>query len=397
MKFLSNIKRLFSPSNNYSMRILIENSGFTNRGDQLMIKAVMEQLSQRMPNAQLLVKKDVFLQNPTYCIAHHLYPLTLSKSKIKQSRIYKKIVNTLLGDDWMVTSGDVDVILDCRGYHVADWRINNQEYVEYLKSFYSSFTKKSKKYIMLPQAFGPFHNTYSQQVAQMLHEQADYIYAREPESYGYLKTLFPSSKKIGIAPDFTCLTTPQLGQSILLPKQNFVLIIPNAKMIEKANTTSQYLTFMTEIAKDLMEKGEKVYLLNHEGSKDEDLCRLVNENLGNSLPILTNLSGVDIKAIIKDCKLLICGRYHGVVSGLTQGVPTLCTAWSHKYVELLKEHDCINNILDVLNIPDAKQKIQDALHFPQTYISNPECERKIEEQVNAMWENIVNILYPGKL
>ena len=375
----------------YSHKILIENSGFTNRGDQLMIQAVVEQINRYWPHAQILLKKNAFLQNPSYCMEHKIFPLDLSKSRIKRSWLYKRAVNFLLREEWMVTPEDVDIIFDCRGYHMADWRID-KEYLDYLKYFYGRFTKKERRYIMLPQAFGPFNNKYSQEAMLMLHSIADCIYAREDVSYAYLRELLPESRKIAKAPDFTCLTEPYLNQRILLSPKSYVLIIPNIKMVEQhsGKDSNQYVDFLTMVAKHLQMKGENVYLLNHEGSDDETLLKQVNYNLGNTMPILTDLSGIDIKAIIKDAKLVISGRFHGVVSGLTQGVPTLCTGWSHKYAELLKEHECSDNFLLVEDINESISKIDAALNTPLNFSSKKGCNDIIKEHVNKMWEEIFN-------
>lgn len=131
-----------------------------------------------------------------------------------------------------------------------------------------------------------------------------------------------------------------------------------------------------------------MYLLNHEGKNDEQLLHIINDEFSGSLPILTNLMGTEIKALIKDCKLLISSRYHGVVSGLTQGVPTLCTSWSHKYEQLLKEHGCENNILDVNDISKSISIIEDALAHSSAYSSKGGCEEKIEYMVKKMWADV---------
>ena len=81
-------------------------------------------------------------------------------------------------------------------------------------------------------------------------------------------------------------------------------------------------------------------------------------------------------------------RYHGVVSGLTQGVPTLCTSWSHKYAELLCEHGCENNMLDVSNEDAALETIKMAIINPKDFSSKIGCEEWVENKVKKMWTRI---------
>ena len=389
MRILSKIKKLFKPSK-YSKKIFIENWGLENRGDQLMIISVMGQIRKYEPHAQILVPKHVFEQNPTFCIQNKLYPLELKNTGIRCSKLYTWMVNLLLRDEWINTPRQVDIILNCRGYYIADKWIMDDDFVSSLECFYKQFNKKGRRLIMLPQAFGPFENEYSKKAINIIYEQADMIYAREQQSYEYLSKVCPSTDKIKVVPDFTCLCLAEQNPSIQLPKKEYVLVIPNARMVDKttANISNSYLNFLIQIVKDLMARGENVYLLNHEGSGDEQLMHEINEKLDVELPILTNLSGSEIKALIKNSKLLISARFHGVVSGLTQGVPTLCTSWSHKYGELLREHGCESNMLEVNDISSSLKTIHEALAQPEKYSSKEGCEDAIENRVNQMWNEI---------
>lgn len=389
MKIVSSIKKLFKPSK-YSIKVFIDNLGFENRGDQLMIQSVMEQVRLHLPKAQLLVREHVFSQNQSYCIQNHLYPLQLKNTGLRCSKFYSWLVNTLLRDEWINSPRDVDVILDCRGYHITDHFIKDDDYVGFLANFYSLFNKKGRKLFMLPQAFGPFNNEASKAAIQIIFKQAAKIYAREQQSYNYLCSVLPKSNKIQIVPDFTCLCPAESAPSIQLPKNQYVLVIPNSRMLDKtdSNISNSYLQFLYEIVDYLVKEGEEVALLNHEGIDDEKLLYNINEKIDGRLPIFTNLTGTEIKAIIRDCKLLISARYHGVVSGLTQGVPTLCSSWSHKYAELLKEHGCDDNVLDVADIESSVGKIKDALANPTMYSSKDGCEKIVEEKVNNMWMEV---------
>lgn len=389
MKFLSKIKRLFKPSK-YSKKIFIENWGFENRGDQLMIQSVMGQIRKYEPHAQILVRKQVFEQNPTFCIQNKLYPLELKNTGIRCSKLYAWVVNMLLRDEWVNTPRQVDLILNCRGYYIADKWIMDDDFVSSLECFYKQFNKKGRRLIMLPQAFGPFENEYSKKAINIIYEQVDMIYAREQQSYEYLSKVCSNTDKIKVVPDFTCLCPEEPYPSIQLPKKEYILLIPNARMVDKtsANVSNSYLDFLIQIVSDLREQGENVYLLNHEGAGDEQLMHEINEKLDVEMPILTNLSGSEIKALIKNAKLLISARFHGVVSGLTQGVPTLCTSWSHKYGELLREHGCENNMLEVNDISSSLKTIHEALAQPEKYSSKEGCEDIIENRVNQMWNEI---------
>ena len=380
--------------NNDTYRIFIDNMGFVNKGDQLMIQSVLEQIRLYHPDAQVLLRKDAFIQNPTYCIKNRIYPLESKNSGKKHSKYYVRLVNLLLGDRWLTTPNQVDMILDCRGYHIADSWIKDESYCHFLENYYALFSKKNRKLVMLPQAFGPFGNEPSKKSMRFIHEQAHLIYAREQQSYDFIRELFPESNKIQIAPDFTCLCKPSESPSVQLPYKQYVLIIPNARMLDKTGdeVSSRYLVFLETIVSYLTQLGEKVYLLNHEGASDEDLMKELNNRLEKSVPMLTGLSGTDIKAIIRDSKLLISARFHGVVSGLTQGVPTLCTSWGHKYVELLREYGCEQSVLLVERMEEALRIIKDALLNPEKYAPKTRCIEETKKKTKRMWDDVFEVV-----
>jgi colanic acid/amylovoran biosynthesis protein len=393
MKFLVKIKKLFKQSKQ-SLKIFIDNFGFVNRGDQLMIQSVLEQIRLRIPEAQVYVRQNVFMQNPTYCLHNNIQPLELSNSGIRHSKLYAKIVNFLLRKEYVVTPRQIDVVLDCCGYYITDaWHKSEEDYYS-VKNYYSLFNNKNIKVIYLPQAFGPFRNEWSKEIARLVLDRATKIYAREQISLSYMTELLGDNGKLSIAPDFTCLCAPSEDPVIQLPNKDYVLVIPNSNMISQTDehVADKYMTFLKSIVEELSAKGETIYLLNHEGYEDEQLLLSLNKLLKRPLPILTNLSGLDIKSVIKNAKLVISARFHGVVSALTQNVPTLCTSWSHKYAELLKEHRCEQSMLDVEDISHALLVISDALANPTKYTSKVGCEEKIEGEVNEMWNEIFSVL-----
>lgn len=375
-------------------RIFIDDVGFVNRGAQLMIESVISQIRLYSPKAQILIRRDVFMQNPSFFIEKKVYPLEAKNTGKRHSKYYVRMVNLLLRDRWLTTPNQVDLILDCRGYHIAGGLIKDESYCEFLRRYYATFSKKDRKLVMLPQAFGPFDNEASKKAMRLIHEQADLIFAREQQSYDFIRELIPGTTKLQMAPDFTCLCKPSESPSVQLPYKNYVLIVPNARMLDKTgeNVSSHYLFFLRTIVTCLKQLGERVFLLNHEGPDDDLIMKELNNQLEESLPILKGLSGTEIKAIIRDCKLVISSRFHGVVSGLTQGVPTLCTSWSHKYAELLKEHKCEENMLDVNDLEKSCAIIKEALVNPYKFSSKSGCEQKVEERVRTMWKMVFDDL-----
>ncbi len=375
-----------------SIKILIDNAGFVNKGAELMLISVVQQIEKRLPNAQIVLPNAVYYENPSYCVKHRIQPMKKNSVKLKKMMmnfVYRNILNKTC----YITPDQIDVVLDAGGFQFGDQWGHTQASVNAIARYYSAFSKKGRKIIFLSQAFGPFKQETSQKMMKTVYGFADVLYAREQVSYDYLKELFPEGGKIHLCPDFTCLSENKSRRNIVLP-DGCVLIVPNAKMITHSDSevSSNYLSFLKEIIAFLLNRNEKVVLLNHEGEDDELLLEKINANLTERLLLLSNLDALEVKRIIGSAKLLISSRFHGVVSGLTQCIPTLCTSWSHKYYELLKEHGCSNNALDINGVENAKAIIADALENPKEHTTKTGCMDNILSQVNAMWKTVFSMI-----
>ena len=390
MKLYKRIKRMIKGDGR--VNILIDNAGFVNKGAELMLCAVVEQVRQNIPNHRIVLKHCFYEENVPYCVSKGIVPLKhISKKTLP--RIKHFIVKNLFVKRRYITPSEIDVILDAGGFQFGDqWQdlYKGTSDNSYLKSYYESFAKLTKKIIFLPQAFGAFEHPISKERMQIVYQSATLLYPREQTSFNYLEALFPNSDKIKLYPDFTCLLKPKVPLVELLEDNTAVVIVPNQKMIthSDAETASKYTNFLLEIIQFLQEKNEKIILLNHEGQGDEDILNEINEKLSAKLPVLTNLTALEVKAVIGRAKILISSRFHGVVSGLSQNVPTFCTSWSHKYQELLKDYQVSDNLLPVADIVEAKTKIEKALADLNAYKPKQDVINNLEQKTKDMWKEV---------
>lgn len=389
-KVLKKMGRVFKNSDN-TLKVLIDNADFENKGGELMLQSIVQQLESRMPKARIVVLDSVYHQNLNYFFRHGILPLHMDSGRKKQFKhfIYERVLNK----PWYITPDQIDVVLDAGGFQFSDQWETTQGEISQRVRYYSSFTKKDRKIIFLPQAFGPFEKPLSKKLMKEIYSISDLLYAREPVSFNYLKELFPNDNKIKLCPDFTCLSLSGKKQKVFLP-EDYAVVIPNVRMMTHTadGLSSQYFEFIGEIIRFLMKKGEFVVLLNHEGPDDERLLKEINKSLPKKVLMLSELDALEIKGVIAGARLVVSSRYHGIVSGLTQHVPTLCTSWSHKYLELLKEHGCEGNVLPVDDIERSKQIIAEALVKPEVYSTKEGCLDGLQEKAREMWNEIFSMI-----
>lgn len=364
--------------------ILIDSKGFENKGDELMLYAVIQQIQLWEPQARIVVPEKVFKEKTDYFARNGILPFR-SMSKIHPLRNWFSKFKSVLAGKRFVYASEIDLLLDDGGFQFGDqWEYSDVN-IEQKVLYYKEFTKKNHKIVLLPQAFGPFTKGASITMMKSIDQYIDLYFARETTSYENL-TKVVDSAKVKICPDFTLLYKPQSNR-ISLPEKEYVVIIPNVRMLTHASskTSNSYMSFFSDIIQYLNDKDEKVILLNHEGEDDWNLISEINNNLSQPVIAISDISAVDVKSIIRQSKLLISSRYHGVVNGLVQNVPTLCTSWSHKYETLLEEHQCKDSMLMINDIAAAKKKISDALTNPGKYTSKGDCIAQIENEVMNMW------------
>lgn len=384
-RLLRRIKRIFVHPSTY--KIFIDGSGFTNRGDQLMLQATVQKARQYAPDAQLFVSRSVYDQNPSYSISNQLLPLDVENIAKKGRTPY-------------ATPNQMDMVLDISGFRFGDqWAENaTDEDIRYQKAYYSMFSKPGCVKIFLPQAFGPFEKEATARMMREVASFASLLYARESISYKHLSALLPDNHdKLRMAPDFTHICEPAEHPMIQLPKNSYVIIIPNIRMISNTSvdTAANYIDCMTAIGEYLIQRGIAVVMLNHEGTDDEQLIQYINDKLSIPQLVVSNIDANEIKSLIKYSRLTISSRYHGAVSALTQRVPTLCTSWSHKYQELFAEHLCENAIIEPKNIDEAVKLVEDALENPSRYTSKKGCMEKNDSQTEQMWKEVFSYYTPN--
>jgi len=324
--------------------VLIEIKGtqFINKGAELMLHAIINKVKVLWPHAEICLAPDMnspYLSRARICAYQKL---NVRKNVIDLNGLFyffPTFIRRYLKNTWgIVTEADVDIILDASGFLYGDqWStlILRQTAIETKR-----MKRKKKHYIFMPQALGPFSNSQSKLAANSAFESATLVFAREEESFSHVKVCAPSAN-LYKAPDFTNLLSV-MPIDLYKKYKGGVAFILNSKMISDKNESIQwrerYVLLTIEVIKSFINKGENVFLLNHEGKSDQLICDEVNKAFQYSLDIVAPTSSLDVKAIIGHSKVVFCSRYHGCVSALSQGVPCIGTSWSHKYENLFEEY-----------------------------------------------------------
>src|SRR5690606_35240091 len=114
----------------------------------------------------------------------------------------------------------------------------------------------------------------------------------------YLRKI-SESEKIKKAPDFTNLIRGKVPSSFYANILQ-VAIIPNYKMIEHSEGGSEklYYDYLVSNIEYLISKNLKPFFLIHEGRKDMDIAKDINQRLIREIPIVDPQNALLIKGVI---------------------------------------------------------------------------------------------------
>ena len=390
------------------LNIEIKGVQFSNKGAELMLIAILEQLDKTLVDYQITLSPGRLLPYQKRAKLGAWQKLSFRRGPIDLTGFFAKLPNKVLNvfkRYGIITEKDIDVILDASGFAYGEqWGVKS---LAHTAKEISRFKKQGKIYIFLPQAFGPFEQPKLKQLASQVFSQANLVFPRDNNSYqavvGCHKKINKGSHIIQ-SPDFTCLVEPkpfvELTNSFEKQSEHKkqVCFIPNNKMVSSfhhnkaSGDQAQYIDFFVQAGRFYHQQGWQVVLLNHEGGEDQQLCQKIAQQLSEDQLIIIKegLSATDIKAYIGSVDAVVSSRFHGCVSALTQGIPCLATSWSHKYQMLFQEYGMGEN---VINFKVAEQELIELLiNFNHNLVEQKkqciEHAEIVKQQSRHMWQQV---------
>lgn len=376
-------------------KFIIELRGveFENKGAELMLHSIIQRIRE-WDNSVVFVMSP----SPKVPTEKRKKYLIFTKTQFVKYRINFTLLIDLLPAVFLkkygyVKNSEINVIMDASGFAFGDkWG------AEYASRRLGNHVKKwhrNKKIILLPQAFGPFDKKDLVKVMKKILNNVDLLFARDDKSFDYLNNI-EKSDKIFKAPDFTNLVKHSIPSDFDI-NEHEVAIIPNYQMVNStALSIQEYSAFLIQAISLVKASGKKPYFLIHEGQKDLDIANYVNNNLDFPINVIVYDNALDIKGVISTACFIICSRFHGVVSALTQGVPCITTSWSHKYEMLVDEYNVENSLIKDLKNYNLLEKLVFEYSDP---IRNKELSTHLllkakffKKESELMWQKVFTVL-----
>lgn len=380
------------------MIIEIRRAGFVNKGAELMLRSILERLQKTYPNAIFTMAPSPNNGSQPFrkIVDAGMYPKAalMYRTGILSGRIAKIIPKRLREMYGIILDQEVDVVIDAAGFAYSDqWE--EKPTVELAQSV-KLWRKQGTTVIMMPQALGPYENTRVRDAIKRAANNVDLIMPRDSVSYKYLTDVTGERDNIRQYPDFTNLISGSVPDSFDVANHG-VCLVPNYRMIDKTTDENSraYLPFMIRCATRLLADGSKPFILIHEGAQDQWLADEISKAVGG-LPILVESDPLKIKGVLGVSRATIGSRFHGLVSALSQGVPSLATGWSHKYHELMKDYAYPEGMVSLTATNEELERKIQMLTNPE---SNAEIALRLQERstqlkqrTEQMWREVIALI-----
>jgi len=338
--------------------IEIHGAGFKNKGAELMLDAICQAVyEQEGFKLALHWGEGRYEDRASRCLFNKVSVRRLNRVQNYLNKWVPQRAKEALG---IVFENEIDVVFDAAGFAYSDqW---GPEAAKHMAEWANSKEGKKKKFILLPQAFGPFENVELKRYAKAYFSKASLIYARDETSLKYLKDLLGVNDKVKMAPDFTCLLK---ADDVERPTSgDYACIVPNCRMLDMLDggNDDDYYKLLLSVGGALQKRGVKVVLVNHEGDEDLAIVRRLEIDLGESVVVVSGKNGKYLKGVFKNAKLVVGSRFHALISTLIQGVPAIGMGWSHKYERLFSDFGCSDYLVEVsIDTEDLLKKLDSLL------------------------------------
>lgn len=357
------------------MNFLIVGANFYNKGAQLMLLSMIASLKERYSDSRICVSPTIGTPEQIGSLNVEIleYPLFHVGAGKRFKRYFKfgKLLRFLRKDPkGTIKWEELDAIFDISGFAFSDqWGVSP---VRNLNILLDGAIQNKTKYILMPQAFGPFEQEGMKKYMTQVLQKADLVFPRDPISYEYVISLVNAPDKIKIAPDITLTyggTSHGLG--------NYCCAIPNGRILDQGAEfwATEYENLLNEaIAKICSQTDLKVKVLIHDTGKiDSELAqKLVAQNDSDRVTIVAEEDALKLKEAISQSQFVIGSRFHSLASALSSNVPSLALGWSHKYTMLFDNYGVgeysfltpepkIMERLDTLLDPEERETIRTQL------------------------------------
>ena len=373
----------------------VQGTWLANRGAELMLRTVVEQLRGRLPQAILAVDPHW----GSFEVRAQLGLRQVFPREMPGARYVERIGATgrwlggrraheYLEGYGIVLRRDVDVLLDASGFALSDqW---GEAKARQRADRIVACVRNGGAAVVLPQAMGPFRDHGVRREAERVLRAASLVYVRDEESLSHVRSI-AGGEAARLAPDLTVLSPPVSE----VDRVADVLVVPNGRMLDPGTgwSADAYETALVAAVEAAQDAGRSVAVLVHAGDEED---RWLAEAVARraDVSVIAEMDAMGVKALVGSAEVVVGSRFHALLGALLQGVPTVMIGWSHKYRALAEEFGIGGLVVGPGEVTEARRMLADLLReggARERHASRDNARRQAAASA-AMWDEVVSTI-----
>jgi polysaccharide pyruvyl transferase WcaK-like protein len=360
--------------------VYVRGVGSHNGGAEILLRASKEHIGDRAKVSRALRQRwsiGGYLSVPRFGRFESLGVDVLPKQMAARLQIY--------------SGRHADAVLDASGFAIGDqW---SSDSINRDAATFARLRRRNVPIVLLPQAFGPFEKPEVRLAALALFKHVDLICARDDESFEFVAQLRGTTQNMMLAPDITIALDAHPHSNA--GSERRIAVVPNVNLSVRSldpNALAKYAASLHTMCELLIAAGYLPFLLVHSSHGDPQVAEAVTR-LGGNISVITPRDGLEAKSIIGACSGVIAGRYHAIVSALSQGVPAVAHSWSHKYGALLSDFGVDRGLADPFDPRASVDELLLIMDSDDYGRSIRESKPELVEAVSNVWTAVDQLLF----
>lgn len=320
--------------------------------------------------------------------------LKSSKDKSYSKNVYYKAI------------AEADIIISKGGHFIYD-RKGINSVVHLIKCLYPMMVSKkhNKNYFFLAQSFGPFFNEgvlskFNQRLATFYLNNAQAVSVREEKSYEQMKRIKIDQSILSNTSDYAFLINDINYNAKNIPNiEEYMVITLRQHKYKAVDGESQYLNTIKAIGNYVYSKYNiKTLIVPHvKGPNDFENDIIItkkfesslNENEKNNFSFeYKYLHAKELVELYSNATLLIGTRFHSVIFGLCQKVPSLAISYSGYKANIMKQFGMEKFMIDIEEVNNSSlDRLTDLVD--ELIMKREEYSGNIDEKLKTVRTNIL--------
>ena len=321
--------------------------GFSNSGDDAILKSIIESFKSLDPNLNIKVlSKDPDLTEREYGVA------AVDRFKFFDVR------KSLKASDMLISGGGS--LLQDKTSSRSIW-------------YYLLIMKLAKRYkkkvFVYSNGVGPINKRFNRNITRRVLNKVDYITLRDKDSYDFIKSIGVNNPNIKVLSD-PVFNLKEASDESVRKKFNInkdTVLVSIRSWMDDEKLISELSKFLNYLIDD----GKNIVFMPMQTPRDTTISEKIAANLKSSKIIDEKYPVEILMSLMKNADFIVAMRLHAMIYAIHQNLPFIGLSYDPKTETLLKDFDeSINIDVDAINYDDLLKAYKYIKDNRDSFISN---------------------------